>query len=110
MPSEAIAKEDSTARIAPTPIPAAPWRIQAVRILPRHCLAVRFTDGRTGIVDCSSVVSASDPGIYKPLADSDFFSQVTIDLGVLTWPNGADLDPAWVYDSVADGKTWSVPF
>lgn len=30
-------------------------------------------------------------------------------LGVITWPNGADLDPAWMYEQVRENKTWSVP-
>lgn len=110
MPSEAIAEKNSTARIAPPPSPATPWRVQAVSLLPDYRLAVTFMDGRTGIVDCSAVVSSSNPGIYAPLATREFFAQVTIDMGVLTWPNGADLDPAWLYDSVSDGKPWSVPF
>jgi hypothetical protein len=68
-------------------------------------------DGRSGIVDCSSVTSSKNPGVYAPLANPEFFAQVRIELGALTWPNGADLDPAWLYDSItADGKSWSVPF
>lgn len=67
-------------------------------------LAVIFMDGRSGIADCSSVTSSNNPGIYAPLADPGFFGQVKIELGALTWPNGADLDPAWLYDQISDGK------
>jgi hypothetical protein len=55
-------------------------------------------------------VTSSNPGIYAPLANPEFFSQVKIELGALSWPNGADLDPAWLYDNMADEKSWSVPF
>ena len=91
-------------------VPAAPWRVKAITALPNHQLAVTFRDGRCGLVDCSAVRGPGDHGIYAPLADADFFARVTIGLGVLTWPNGADLDPAWIYEEVEQGNTWSVPF
>lgn len=106
MPSQAAAQENSTAGV----IPAAPWRIQAVSVLSGHRLAVTFRDGSTGIADCSGINSATNPGIYAPLADESFFAQVGIELGVLVWPNGADLDPGWLHENLAAGKTWSVPF
>jgi hypothetical protein len=31
-------------------------------------------------------------------------------LGVVTWPNGLDIDPAWMYEEVRANKSWSVPF
>lgn len=106
MPSQAAAQENSTAGV----IPAAPWRIQAVSVLSGHRLAVTFRDGSSGIADCSGINSAANPGIYAPLADESFFAQVGIELGVLVWPNGADLDPGWLHENLALGKTWSVPF
>jgi hypothetical protein len=106
MPSQATTKENSTAGV----IPAAPWRIQALSVLPGHRLAVTFRDGTSGIADCSGICSSSNPGIYAPLADESFFAQAAIELGVIVWPNGADLDPCWAYENMSFGKTWSVPF
>lgn len=106
MPSQATAQENSAAGV----IPAAPWRIQAVSVLPGHCLVVTFRDGKSGIADCSGIKFASNPGIYQALTDESFFAQVSIELGVPVWPNGADLDPHWLYENLAAGKTWSVPF
>jgi hypothetical protein len=80
-----------------------------VTVLSDYRLAITFMDGNSGVADCSSVVSSTNSGIYAPLADSKFFERVEIDLGVLAWPNGADLDPAWLYDNIAGGKSWSVP-
>lgn len=110
MSSETVAKESSAARVVPEPRPRAPWRVKALSVLPPFGLAVTFMDGRSGIVDCSSIQSASNPGIFAPLADPAYFSQVRLDLGAPTWPNGADLDPSWLYDSTAEGIPWSVPF
>ena len=108
MPSEAIAKEDPAAGVVP--VSSAPWRVKALSVLAPYRLALTFMDGRGGIIDCARILGADNPGVYAPLADPAFFSQVRIELGVPTWPNGADLDPAWLYDSVASGDVWSVPF
>ena len=106
MSSQTAAKENPTVGVIPT----APWRIQAVTTLPGYQLAVSFRDGRSGIVDCSAIQTALNPGIYAALADPDFFTQVQVELGVITWPNGADLDPSWLHDELADRDLCSVPF
>ena len=106
MPSQTTTQENSAIGI----IPVAPWRIKAVSVLPEFRLAVTFCDGRNGIIDCSSIQNSRNPGIYAPLAEPDFFTQVTLELGALTWPNGADLDPGWLHAELADAKSWSVPF
>ena len=90
-------------------IPAAPWRLKAVNVLPGYWLSVTCNDGTSGIVDMSRLVSSERAGIFLDLKDEQIFSQVRLDLGVLTWPNGADLDPEWVHDEVSENKTWSVP-
>ena len=91
MPSQTTTQEDSAAGVAPT----APWRIRAVSVLPDYRLAVTFCDGRDGIIDCSSVLTSTNPGIYAPLA-------------ALTWANGANLDPGWLHAELADRKVWFV--
>jgi hypothetical protein len=90
-------------------IPAAPWRIKAVNVLPGYRLSVTCNDGTSGLVDMSRLVSSERAGVFSALKDEQIFSQVSLDLGVLTWPNGADLDPEWVHDEVTENKTWSVP-
>jgi hypothetical protein len=47
--------------------------------------------------------------MYATLKDHETFAQATVELGVVTWPNGVDLDPAWMYDELAAAETWSVP-
>lgn len=110
MSVEAITEENPSTGITPPPVPSAPWRIKALAVLPGHRLAVTFMDGSSGIADCASVLNSNSPGIYAPLASPEFFGRVRLELGALTWPNGADLDPAWLYDQLANGGTWSVPF
>ena len=56
-------------------------------------LVVTFQDGTNGVADLSSVLAARECGIHEPLKDSAFFEQAGVERGVITWPNGADLDP-----------------
>lgn len=79
-------------------------------MLPDYRLAVTFQDGLSGVVDFSAVRTAREAGIYRPLADISVFEKAYVDLGVVTWPDGADLDPAWMYERIRDEATWSVPF
>lgn len=106
MPIQADAQENRAAGVRP----AAPWRVEAVSVLPGFRLAVTFRDGLSGVADCSGILRATDAGIYAPLSDPDFFAKVGVELGVLTWPNGADLDPAWLHENIGAAETWAVPF
>lgn len=106
MPTQTTSAQDKTAGINP----AAPWRISALSVLPDYRLAVTFNDGVAGVVDCSGITTASDPGMYAPLAAADFFAQARLEFGAVTWPNGADLDPAWLHGELEQNKSWSVPF
>lgn len=106
MPSQASTQENPASGV----IPAAPWRIQAVSVLPGHQLAITFRDGSSGIVDCSGIMNSQNPGIYAPLASPEFFAQVQLELGALCWPNQADLDPSWLHSELKCRKTWAVPF
>lgn len=91
-------------------IPAAPWRVKALSVLPGYRLAVAFRDGTTGFVDLSSVTSSGDLGVFASLSDPREFEKAYFELGVVSWPCGADLDPAWMYERVSEEQTWSVPF
>jgi len=93
----------------PDVIPRAPWRVKAISLLPDYRLAVTFQDGTSGVVDFSAVRTAGEAGIYASLADISLFEKAYVDLGVVTWPNGADLDPAWMYERIRAKKVWSVP-
>ena len=87
----------------------AAWRVRAVTVLPGYRLSVTCNDGTNGIVDMSVLVNSSDAGMYAELKDPQLFQQVSVELGALTWPNGADLDPSWVHEEISKNKTWSVP-
>ncbi len=81
-------------------IPAAPWRLRALSVLPQWQLAVTFNDGLTGIVDVSSLVQGSDAGVFEALRIPAFFAKAYLDYGAVTWPNGADLAPDTMYKEI----------
>ena len=87
---------------------AAPWRIRSVTVLLDYCLSVTCNDGATGTIDMSQLIFSEKPGIYSALKDTQLFNQVRIELGALTWPNGADLDPVWMHEEIGKNKVWCV--
>lgn len=105
MPIETVTQEHSAAGVTA----AAPWRVRAVNVQSGYRLSVTCNDGTSGLVDMSRLVASEKAGIYAALKDESLFNQVSIELGALTWPNGADLDPEWVHEEIGKNKSWSVP-
>lgn len=101
---ETITQEHRPAGVTP----AAPWRVRAVNVQLGYRLSITCNDGTSGIVDILALVNSANAGIFAALKDTHLFQQVTIELGALTWPNGADLDPLWVHEVIRENLTWSV--
>lgn len=96
MSSETITEVHQPAGV----IPAAPWRLRALNVLPEWRLAVTFNDGSTGIVDVSGLVHGPDAGVFEALRDHVFFEKAYLDYGAVTWPNGADLAPDTMHKEI----------
>jgi hypothetical protein len=92
---QAVAEADQAAGV----IPAAPWRVETLSTMPDYRLAVTFQDGTSGIADLTAPTTAANCGIYEALKDQTVFSQAHLELGVVTWPNGADNASVWMYSS-----------
>lgn len=60
-------------------------------------MALRFEDGTRQCIDFRPVLEGE---LFGPLQDSQIFNAVVLDkeAGTLAWPNGADFDPATLYD------------
>lgn len=71
--------------------------IVSVNPLGGYSLHLCFEDGVQGVVDLGTVISFR--GIFAPLQDVGYFQQVRVDpeLGSVSWPNGADVDPDVLY-------------
>jgi hypothetical protein len=72
--------------------------ITEAKALDPYRVHVRFQDGTEGVIDLASQIEFT--GVFEPLRDPDFFRQVYIDDGALSWPNGADLDSDVLYSQI----------
>jgi len=89
-------------------IPSAPWRVLHINIAPGYRLQVTFMDGSTGWVDLSLWLRSRriDGSVFEALREEDFFKFATVELGAITWPNGADLSPDALYDALQLSREW----
>lgn len=105
---------------APEPDPAAgvdppirhtvAWRLTSVLALPDARLRVSFVDGVMGEVDMRAFLASPrvDGSVFEALRDPQVFERVTLVLGAVSWPNGADLAPDAMYDAIRANGTWTL--
>ncbi|MFH1859483.1 MAG: DUF2442 domain-containing protein [bacterium] len=60
---------------------------------------VSFNNGQKGIADLSEVLQGP---VFQPLTDISIFAQLKLDkeLDTISWPNGADMAPEYLYFQV----------
>ena len=66
-----------------------------------HRLDVAFSDGTRGVRDFADIV-AHEGEMVRPLRDADYFARVFIEEGVLTWPNGYDVDSIALHEEMKE--------
>jgi hypothetical protein len=61
-----------------------------------HTIWLRFEDGVQGEVDLSGELRGP---VFKPLREPEYFRRFAVspDLGTISWPNGADFAPEFLY-------------
>lgn len=65
----------------------------------RFRLYLYFSDGTEGEWDFADL-TAERGTMVKPLKSPKYFARVFLQLGVLTWPNGFDLDSIALHDEM----------
>jgi len=62
-------------------------------------IRIRFVDGVEGEINLKEELEGE---IFQPLKDVEYFKKFTVhpELHTLTWPNGADFAPEFLYDKV----------
>ena len=74
-------------------------RIVNAKALKNYRIEVEFSDGLKGVVDLSERLFGP---MFTPLKDPEFFRHLTVDeFGVICWPNGADLAPDALYQTIS---------
>ncbi|MBI2224331.1 MAG: DUF2442 domain-containing protein [Betaproteobacteria bacterium] len=73
-------------------------KVVEVKPLEGYKLWIRFQDGLSGTVDLSTQLWGP---MFEPLKDVALFAQAAVhpELETVTWPNGADLAPEFLYHS-----------
>jgi hypothetical protein len=66
------------------------WDVKAVEPLADYRLYLEIQDGRKGIFDLKPYL---DHGVFRELRDINYFNQVGILLGAVTWPHDQDIAP-----------------
>ena len=74
-------------------------RITEARYVKNFVIWIRFNNGVEGEVDLGTQLAGR---IFKPLKKSGYFKKFKLDDDALTltWPNGADFAPEFLYDLV----------
>ena len=69
-------------------------RVSEVTTTTDYELIILFTNGETGIYDCSDLLDFS---VFTELRDKHYFSQARVVDGTVAWPNGQDICPDTLY-------------
>jgi hypothetical protein len=73
-------------------------RVTRVTPLANYRLEIEFQDGVYGTIDLSDRLFGE---MFEPLRDEAVFRQVSIDdFGAICWPNGADLAPDAIHQTL----------
>ena len=70
--------------------------VKNAKYLEDYKIEIEFSDGKKGIVDLSNELYGE---VFEPLKDKNLFSKIKVDedLETITWKNGADLAPEYLY-------------
>ncbi len=70
--------------------------ITDLKYIEDYKVEVSFNDGRSGVADLSEALYGP---VFRPLRKKEVFAQLKLDkdMETITWPNGADLAPEYVY-------------
>lgn len=66
------------------------WDVELVKPLPDYQIYVEIKDGRKGIFDLKPYLGH---GIFQELQNKNYFNQVGILFGAVTWPHEQDIAP-----------------
>ncbi len=77
-------------------------RVTEANYVKDRVIHVRFSDGTEGEVNLEADLHGE---VFEPLKDLAYFKGFTVhpDLHTLTWPNGADFAPEFLYERSKTG-------
>ena len=81
------------------------WDVVSVKPVNYLELVVQFLDGLEGMV---KIKPSSLTGVFESLKDKEYFNQVYVDHGVVTWPGELDLAPDAMYKEIRNNGEWII--
>lgn len=69
-------------------------KVRSVRVLPKHRLALSFSDGTSGTADLAERVTRKP---LQPLRDRKVFAQAYVEHGAVEWPGEVGIAPEALY-------------
>ena len=73
------------------------WDVKVVKPKSDYKIYVETEDGRKGVFDMSPYL---ERGVFRELRDINYFNQVGILFGAVTWPNEQDIAPETLTDEM----------
>lgn len=71
--------------------------VEEAKLAGHFVLWLRFSDGTSGEVDLRDELEGE---VFEPLRDPAYFASFRVALDTVTWPNGADFSPEFLYERV----------
>lgn len=81
------------------------WDVVSVKPTNYLVFEVKFVDGLQGNVQ---IKPSYLTGVFKALQDKDYFDQVYVEHGVVTWPGELDLAPDAMYEEIKKNGEWVI--
>ncbi len=79
-------------------------KVIAAHYLGDFRLALKFSDGAAGEFDGQAILQRSGP-LLDPLRSEAYFRRYFVDAGALCWPNGLELSPMRLRESIQLAET-----
>jgi hypothetical protein len=76
----------------PTSVSLEDCEIDALRVTGPHRISLHFRDGYVTELDFAAYGHEGGP-LRRALSDPEFFAQVFLAYGIISWPNGYDIAP-----------------
>lgn len=82
------------------------WDVKIVKPLSDYRLYVEIEDGRRGIFDVKPYL---DRGVFRELRDENYFRQVGVVFGAVTWPHEQDIAPETLIEDMMPAESLPPP-
>ena len=79
------------------------WDVTTVKPQEHLALFVKFSDGLQGIVRFKL---SHLTGVFEALKDQNYFNQVFVEHGVVTWPGELDIAPDAMHAEIKKNGEW----